>query len=328
MKLGFLGETMRFTLKQLRYLDAAGRTGSIANAAEELSISQSSVTAAIDSLEAELGFDIFIRMPAKGILPTPSGRDVLAMVTQFLAQARTLESDLASVSGDPVGTLRLGCYATTAPFVLPPLLKEFARQYASIHIEVREGDMAAIIEQVTQGSADLGLTYRRSIGSSLDFVPLFRARPYAVLPNDHPLSKQASVSLKELADLPMIILDLPLAVDYYTGIFRDIGLEPKVIHSTKTSEMARALVAGGFGFTILNITDPGNQAAVSGYCSRPISDPIDAPYFGIAIPNGARRPAVAQRFIDMCRELAAQGVFDQLVVFPDQYPQINEEVAL
>ena len=106
---------MRFTLKQLRYLDAAGRTGSIANAANELSISQSSVTAAIDALEAELGFDIFLRMPAKGIRATPSGREVLAMVTRFLAEARGLENDLASVSGDPVGTLRLGCYATAAP---------------------------------------------------------------------------------------------------------------------------------------------------------------------------------------------------------------------
>ena len=107
-------------------------------AAEELAISQSSVTAAIDSLEAELGFDIFLRMPAKGIRATPSGREVLERVTRFLSEARGLENDLASVSGDPVGTLRLGCYATTAPFVLPPLLKAFARRHSGIQIDVRE----------------------------------------------------------------------------------------------------------------------------------------------------------------------------------------------
>lgn len=57
---------MRFTLKQLRHIGAAGRLGSIANAATKLSISQSSIAAAIDGLEDKLGFDIFLRTPAKG----------------------------------------------------------------------------------------------------------------------------------------------------------------------------------------------------------------------------------------------------------------------
>jgi len=326
MKPGFLGESMRFTLKQLRYLDAAGRTGSIANAAEELSISQSSVTAAIDALEAELGFDIFLRMPAKGIRATPSGREVLAMVSRYLGETRALEGELAAVSGDPVGTLRLACYATTAPFVLPPLLKEFARRFAGIHIEVLEGDMGSILGQLKEGDADVALTYRRSIDHSLDFVPLFRARPYAILPTDHALARGKEVSLTELAALPMVILDLPLATEYYVGLFRDHGMDPRIAHSSKTSEMARALVASGFGFSVLNICDPANREAVSGYASRAISDDIDAPYYGIALPASARRPAIVERFIDMCREMADAGVFEPLVVFPARFHQKHGEV--
>lgn len=318
---------MRFTLKQLRYLDAAGRTGSIANAAEELAISQSSVTAAIDSLEAELGFDIFLRMPAKGIRATPSGREVLERVTRFLSEARGLENDLASVSGDPVGTLRLGCYATTAPFVLPPLLKEFGRRHSGIHIDVREGDMATILEQLKDGNVDVALTYRRSLVPGFDFVPLFRARPYVVLPSDHPLAAKPAIWLHELCEVPMVILDLPLSKEYYTGLFIEKGLRPKVVHSSKTAEMARALVAGGFGFSILNICDPTNQEAVSGYCSRPIADEIDSPYFGIVLPGGARRPAIVERFIDMCRALADEGVFRPLTMPAVMYPQKTVEIA-
>ncbi|MGH6778327.1 MAG: helix-turn-helix domain-containing protein, partial [Bradyrhizobium sp.] len=62
-----------FTLKQLRYIEAAARTGSIANAANELNISQSAVTAAIDKFEEALGYELFLRVPAKGIKTTPSG---------------------------------------------------------------------------------------------------------------------------------------------------------------------------------------------------------------------------------------------------------------
>ena len=65
---------MFFTLKQLRYVEAAGRLGSIAAAAQELAISQSSITAAIDALETSLDYDIFLRTPARGIRSTPAGR--------------------------------------------------------------------------------------------------------------------------------------------------------------------------------------------------------------------------------------------------------------
>ena len=60
---------MNFTLKQLRYVEAAGRLGSIAKAAIEVSISQSSITASIDALEAALDYALFVRTPAKGITP-------------------------------------------------------------------------------------------------------------------------------------------------------------------------------------------------------------------------------------------------------------------
>ena len=59
---------LNFTLKQLRYVEAAGRLGSIASAATKLNISQSSITAAIDVLEAELGYDLFLRTPGEGYL--------------------------------------------------------------------------------------------------------------------------------------------------------------------------------------------------------------------------------------------------------------------
>ncbi len=58
---------MHFTLKQLRYFDAAVRSGSIARAATEMHISQSSITASIDAIEQSLGMELFRRVPAKGV---------------------------------------------------------------------------------------------------------------------------------------------------------------------------------------------------------------------------------------------------------------------
>src|SRR5690554_5100118 len=108
---------MRFTLKQLRYFDAAMRTGSIARAATEMNISQSSITASIDAIEQTVGTELFRRIPAKGVQPTDAGQTVGTRIALFLEQARVFESDLMSLTGDPTGTLHLGCYAPTAPYV-------------------------------------------------------------------------------------------------------------------------------------------------------------------------------------------------------------------
>lgn len=307
---------MHFTLKQLRYVEMAGRSGSIARAAEELNISQSSVTAAIDAIEGELGFDLFLRTPAKGARATPAGQDVLQMVGRFLGEARVLESELTAMAGDPTGTLRLACYATAAPFVLPPLLREFGTRFPGVRIDVREGDMASILGLLDDGAVDMALTYYRTIGNDHDFVPLFRARPYALLPVAHPLAAKSEVALDELVHLPMIMLDLPHSVEYYTELFTDKGLTPKVVHSSKTSEMARALAASGFGFSVLNIRDPANVEERSGYASRPISDDVEAPQFGIALSRAARRPAMIERFIEMCAEMQGARRFDDLLVLP------------
>jgi len=303
---------VNFTLKQLRYVEAAGRTGSITNAAEELCISQSSVTAAIDALEDTLGFDLFIRMPAKGISLTPAGMDALSHIRGFLEQTNHLDNDLRSIGGEPVGALRLACYVTTAPHVLPLMLKGFVRDHPGVRIELAEGDMNSVVDQLQNGSVDLACTYGPHLPDNVTFMPLFAAPPYAVVSSDDSLARQDSVTLAELATRPMILLDLPFGRDYYSSLFYGRGYEPKVAHSTRSSEIVRALVAGGFGFSILNIRARGAEEA--GYACLPITDPMTAIDFGIVSLAGIRHPRIVRAFLDHCKALSDADAFRQIVV--------------
>lgn len=311
---------MHFTLKQLRYVEAAYRTGSIVNAANELAISQSSITAAINALEQDLGFDLFVRMPAKGIVVTPVGRETVERIRQFLEHARHLESDLRSLRGDPTGTLCIGCYVTTAPHVLPLILRGFARDYPKVGIDILEGDMATVSEALSAGRVDVALTYKMLVeeqqdilSRDVDFVPLFPARPHAVLSIEDPLADQEAVTLAELAERPMVLLDLPYASSYFMGLFRSKGLEPRVAHSTRSSEIVRALVAGGFGFSILNLRSL-NREDGSGFVTRPISDEVGRPEYGVATLKNVRRPRIVEAFLEHCARLCADRVFDVLIV--------------
>lgn len=307
------GLTVRFTLKQLQYFDAALRTGSIARASVEMNISQSSITAAIDIIEKTTGVELLRRMPAKGIVATDKGIVVGARVRDFLEQARIFESDLLTLTGDPAGTLRLGCYAPTAPYVLPPILKRISQDYPQIRVEIKEGDMLSIVEMLNSGVVDLALTYRRAAPKAQPFLPMFAATPIAMIPDVSPLAKQPEVALSDLAGLPMILLDLPGAPEYFEGLFAAEGLRPNIAHTTKSSSVLRGLVGADLGYAILNICGPLDRLGQNGYVARPIEGEQDAPHYGVAYTSAGKRSALVRTVLGTCQEIADEGGFDHLL---------------
>lgn len=307
---------MNFTLKQLRYVEAADRLGSIANAAAELHISQSSITAAIDALEAGLEYDLFIRTPAKGIRATASGREALGLIRRFIHQSRQFDDELGSLGRQARGTVRIACYATAAPAFLPPVLRAITKDFPDASIQFLEGNMEQIMGFLEDGEADLAFTYSESTDARHDFEPLFQAPPYAMVSLDDPLAAQPATTMQELAERPMVMLDLPRTRGYFTAMFDAVGLSPSIAHSTRSSEIVRALVAGGFGFSLLNIRPVDYRENESGYRILPILNPPHCPVFGIATIAGTAQPRVVKTFITNCMALKQKGAFDSLVVMP------------
>ena len=305
---------LNFTLKQLRYVESAGRLKSIAKAAAELSISQSSITAAIDSLETWLDYDLFVRTPAKGIQPTPAGVDALALIRKLIDEARQFDAELQSVGGDAAGLVRIGCYATAAPAFLPPILRSIKETFPQMSVQILEGNMQAIVEFLDEGKADLAFTYPGVLHANHDFLPLFEPPPFALISTDDPMSARDSVTLNELADKPMVLLDLPHTRDYFVGMFNQCGCTPQIAHSTRSAEIARALVSGGFGYTILNIRPQPYQDDNARYRAVPISGNPYVEWFGIATISDVRRPKIVQTFMDNCIALQRAGAFDALAV--------------
>ena len=301
---------MNFTLKQLRYVEAAGRLGSIAKAAVEVSISQSSITASIDALEASLDYALFVRTPAKGITPTSAGREALQLIRTFLNQSQQFESELQSQGGDDAGLVRIACYATAAPTFLPPILKSITENFPGISVKVMEGNMMAIADYLDNGEVDLVFTYDRHVPHGQSFEPLFTAPPYALISRSDEASQRPSITFEQLSKKPMIMLDLPYTRDYFFGLFRARGLEPDVVHSTRSSEIAKALVEGDFGFTLLNIRPRNYSSKDSRYSVVPISDSSDVPIFGISTTGNLRQPKNVRSFIKICTKLRDDGVFD------------------
>ena len=304
---------MNITLKQMRYFLAVLRKGSIAQAAKEANISQSSIVAAVDQFEAVLGQQLFRRIPAKGLEATELGLAVGARVEAFLDEARVLESDLLSMTGNPAGTLRMGCYAPTAPYILPPILSVIRETYPSIRIELKEGDMHSINGMLAQGAVDIALSYKRETSDRAPFESLFRARPWALVPMKSELARQEIVDLEDLAKMPMILLDLPGTHRYFRGVFEAHGLGIDIAHTTKSSLVLRGLVGAGYGFSLLNICGPTDRDGSGGYVAKPIRGDLDSPRFGVAYTAASARSSLVQSVLETARSVAKAGAFDPFI---------------
>jgi DNA-binding transcriptional LysR family regulator len=174
--------------------------------------------------------------------------------------------------------------------------------------------MEATMIYLANGEADLAFCYDEMVEDGHDFTPLFGAPPYVLIAADEPLAQNSSVYLKELAEQPMIMLDLPRTKAYFTNMFEQFGMKPNIVHSTRSAEIARALVAGGHGYSLLNICPPDYRYDDTRFRVLPLRDKLSVPTFGIVTLAGIRKPNIVQEFIEQCVDLKQDGAFDSIVV--------------
>ncbi|AXB06909.1 MULTISPECIES: LysR family transcriptional regulator [Aeromonas] len=244
---------MQYTLRQLTYLVAVADHGSVTAAANALYTSQPGVSNAIAQLEALFGLQFFVRHHARGVSPTPAGQSFIAAARNLLLHAEDLEQQAQEISQSLRGAITLGCFTTMAPILLPDLLSALRDAYPELEVNLLEGDTQQLQAALLGGQIELALLYDLGLPETLHKQPLSGARPYVLVAADHPLAARGQVSLAELVDEPLVLLDRPHSREYFLGLFRQLGLEPRVGHRTVNFELVRGLVAAHFGYALLNL---------------------------------------------------------------------------
>lgn len=240
------------TLTQLRYFVESAEQLSMTRAAQLLHVAQSAVSTAIGQLEAQVGAQLFVRRRASGLLLTTAGKQLLRDARNLLAGLDEA-LDAARGHGSEIrGSIRIACFVTLAPFVIPSLLAELGNKYPDLTVEVVEADAAAIEDTVRSGDAELAIAYDFAYSADIDCERVATSTPYVLLPKGHRLASKPRIKLAQLADEPMILLDLPRSREYFVTMLSDAGVEPVVRYRSDSYEAVRTLVARGHGFSILN----------------------------------------------------------------------------
>lgn len=244
-----------FTLRQLEYFIACAELGSMRAASEQVHLTQSAISTAIADFEKSLGVQLLIRH-TRGISLTEAGRRVLADARRLIGSVDDLHASAREIGEALTGGLRVGCYSTLAPTLLPRVVADFTAAHPEVELDIIEGSHTSLEEELRAGRCELALGYDYQasgmpVPQDLEAHIVRSAPPHLVLPSGHKLAGRKRVFLRDVVDEPFILFDLAPGGDYFLNMFHQVGLEPNVRFRTQSFETARSLVARGLGYTIL-----------------------------------------------------------------------------
>jgi DNA-binding transcriptional LysR family regulator len=267
-------------------------------ASRELMVSQSAISTAVAQLEKELGVQLLLRHHARGLTLTAAGQEFYRELRSYLVHTTEL-AEVARTAGQAVvGDLTVGCFSTLGPFELPRLLAACEEQHPGIRIAVLEDEHAALKQALRSGRCELALMYSYDLDDDIDHVRLGVAAPYVLLPKGHRLSRRKKIALTELAEEPMVLLDLPHSGQYFERLVESTGFRPRIRHRSSGFETVRAMVANGQGWSVLN-QRPASNTTYDGaeVVTLAISDQIEPLGIVLASMAGIRLTSRAQAFV-------------------------------
>ena len=235
-------------IAKARALMSAVEMGSLKAAAEALGCTQSAVSHMIASLEKELGFRL-LRRARSGVKLTDEGERLLPFVRALLSADEQLRQSAASIRGLDQGTVRIGAFTSVAVHWLPPVLKEFQRDYPNVEFKLLNGDYHDVNEWLSDGSVDIGFV---ALPCELpcETITLMEDRLLAILPRESRYASYPRFPLTECERESFISLLQSSDHDARRAL-EAAGVQPNVRFYTKDDYAIIAMVEQGLGMSIM-----------------------------------------------------------------------------
>lgn len=251
---------------QLRAFHAVATYGGFSKAANQLCLTQPAISDQVRKLEEHFGVLLFHRLK-RTVRPTELGEDLLH-ITRRMFDVENEAIELLSESK----VLRTGYLnvAADAPLHVIHMISAFRRDYSGIEISLKRGNSDAILAQLHDYSADIGVSSQEPDDPTVVIVPLRRDPLVAFVPNDHDLAKKKSVTLRQMAEQPLVFREKGSnTLSRVESAFSKKNLIPRVVMIAEGREANREAVAAGIGLGIVSAPEFGHDARLT---MLPITD--------------------------------------------------------
>ncbi|MEE4278994.1 MAG: hydrogen peroxide-inducible genes activator [Halieaceae bacterium] len=239
------------SLKQIRYILSVARAGSFRGAAEELGVSQPTLTAQVARAEKLLGSTLFERS-RNGALLTPAGRLFEPQARRVLEAAEELGRCVDGSSVDDRATYRLGVKSTLGPYLLPPILPSLRKAHGDLRLFVREDHPRYLETGLATGEYDLILSSLPINNPEFVQAPLLRERILLAVPGDHPLAQRRTWKAEDLRGAKVLTTQPGhLFTQRVEEICHRLGAEIQRDYEGSSLDALRLMVVMGMGVAFL-----------------------------------------------------------------------------
>ncbi|PJJ62047.1 LysR family transcriptional regulator [Compostimonas suwonensis] len=190
-------------VRQMEYLIALADEQQFTRAAAVCGVSQSGLSAAIRSLEDELGTPLFTRTTRR-VDPTDAGLALLPFARAALAQLTAGRDAVVRATNSPSGRLRVGAEQCLGVIDVPPLLERFHRRYPLVDIHFTQAGSHDLVSHVRAGELDVAFVATTEHLATANSVELGRRPVVLLTPPDHPLAAAPEAEWEQLRDRDFI----------------------------------------------------------------------------------------------------------------------------
>lgn len=239
------------TLHQLKVFEAAARHGSFTRAAEELFLTQPTISMQIKQLTKSVGLPLFEQV-GKRLYLTEAGRELFATCRQIFETMDKFQMTVADLKGLKQGQLKLAVI-TTAKYIIPRLLGPFCQLYPGIDISLQVTNHELILDRMMNNLDDLYIMSQIPDHFDVNFQPFLENPLVVFAPANHPLAKEKNIPIERLGEERFIMREPGSGTrSAVQSLFEKHGVKVKVKLELGSNEAIKQAIAGGLGISVLS----------------------------------------------------------------------------
>lgn len=239
-------------LSQLRYFVKLAQIKHYTKAAEQLCITQPSLSHAISQLEKELGVMLFVKGP-RGTELTDFGRQFFASVNSAL---NILDNGIETIRHGAKGNglIRIGCLRTLGTYYVPKVVAQFKKAYPDrdLQFTFSTGLSRDLLAGLGDDTYDVVFASRPLNTTQFDTTAVAKQDLVLIVPKDHPLADKYVIDLRDTLSYPYIFFDTTSGLrPIIARMFADIKASPQIAYEVSEDQVIAGLVAQNFGIAVV-----------------------------------------------------------------------------